>query len=407
MKRAIILLSVVGLFAYSNANAGTRTDERNEEYVPIQLTKAQQELTAGVNDLAFDMLNKVVRAEELEDTFLSPLSLSAALSMVVNGADGATYEQIASVLGFEGKSVEEINAYYKLIIEKLTTADSKVDFVSANSVWVKPGFKLLDSYVATVEDNYLAAVEDVDMGTRQGIARINQWCSQNTNGKIPKFFDQPEPSIVLFLANALYFKGSWEKEFTKAVTDFFNHADGSVSQMKMMRAFRGIPYYGNKQLKCVELLYGNGAYAMDLILPEEGVSLEDAAAYLAQDGAWDEVASNLCTRKVILRFPKFKIENDMPLNDMLKELGMVDAFTPKADFSKMTERALMISSVKQKTYVDVTEKGTEAAAITGITAVAESARPYEEPCKFIADRPFFFLIRERSTGVVLFVGLKA
>ena len=406
MKRTLTMMLMVAMLTACNSDDILPKD-RNKKYVPIELTRAQKEINGNVVKLAFNMLDYQVTPTTDKSLFLSPLSLSAALSMVANGADGATYDQMAALLGFEGKSVEEVNGYYDHIINALMRADRGVDFITANSVWVKPGFELLDSFENTVEDKFLAEVESVDMGSQKGIDRINQWCSANTNGKIPTILDKPDSALLLFLANALYFKGGWKMEFEKTETKDFHHANGTTSSKSSIVATRSMAYYADEKLKTVEIPYGNGAYVMDMILPHEDVTLEDAAAYLAEDGVWVKIINNFSSLEVDLQFPKFRIESDMVFNEMLQQMGMVDAFDSQAaDFSKMTEGDLMISFVRQKTYIDVTEKGTEAAAVTGV-GMEGSAGPPMDKYEFIADRPFFFLIRERSTGVILFVGLHA
>lgn len=406
MKRIIVILaSLVALTACSSPIDMPGVDERNENFTPIQLSAVQQEITTDVNSLAFDMLEyQVVEPRSVKDVFLSPLSLSATLSMLANGANGVTYEQIASVLGFKNKSVEDINAYYNLIIDALVNADRKVEFTSANSVWVDPEFELLDSYVNTVENNYAASVENVDMGTQKGVDRINKWCSTYTNGKITKFLDKPNDALLVLLTNALYFNGAWKDEFKTVENRMFTHANGTPKYIPTILSSGQYTYYEDECIQLVEILYGNGAYAMDLILPIEDMTLKEAAGYLSEDGVWNNVMNNLSDGYVSLLFPKFRIESDLMLNEMLCKFGMEDAFGSLADFSKMAEDGLMVSFVLQKTYVDVTEKGTEAAAITG-SGLAGASPNYS--MRFVANRPFFFLIRERSTGVILFVGLKA
>lgn len=403
MKRITFLLfSTLLLMSCSEGSQ----DDRNEKYQPIALSQSQKEITVGVNSLAFNLLDYVVQPANNKDTFISPFSLSACLSLIANGADSTTLEQMMAVLGFEGKSLEELNDYYELILNALSKADRKVDFLSANSVWVAPGLELYDDYVGRVEESYMAEVDNVDFSTQEGIDRINRWCSNHTNGKISKFLERPDNQLRLLLANALYFNGSWQDEFKVVLPRTFTHADGSTSTYDSMVATRQLAYYSDASISCVEIPYGNGAYVMDLILPNTSAAIDATAAYLQQENVWQQVVQGLTHKNVALRFPKFRIENSVEMTKMLKSLGMPEAFTPMADFSKMSPSELMLSWVLQKSYVDVTEKGTTAAAVTG-GGMIDSAAPPFDAVEFIADRPFFFLIRERSTGVVIFVGLKA
>jgi serpin B len=224
-------------------------------------------------------------------------------------------------------------------------ADRKVEFTSANSVWVDPEFELLDSYVNTVENNYAASVENVDMGTQKGVDRINKWCSTYTNGKITKFLDEPNDALLVLLTNALYFNGAWKDEFKTVENRIFTHANGTPKYIPTILSSGQYTYYEDECIQLVEILYGNGAYAMDLILPIEDMTLKEAAGYLSEDGVWNNVMNNLSDGYVSLLFPKFRIESDLMLNDMLCKFGMEDAFCSLADFSKMAEDGLMVSFV--------------------------------------------------------------
>lgn len=385
--------------------------EKNKDFVPVSLTKAQEGIRTETNSFAFNVFATLLEREaEMvgKNMMISPLSLSSALSMCVNGADGLTEEQMLQVMGYEGFTVDEMNSFYEVILDALVRADEKVDFLSANSIWHIKDIELYDSYKENISKVFSADVEEVDEFNADAVKKINEWCSEKTNGRIEEFIEKDRVNCKVKLINALYFKGEWTDEFDKPHKKAFNHENGSVSQLETISDVRTIKYGEDENFQCVEIPYGNGAFVMDLILPSEDISMKNAAKTLTAD-VWDSLTQSMTEDEVMLEFPVFDIKYGKELSEILIELGISSAFTA-ADFSKMSPTELLISQVLQKTYISVTEKGSEAAGVTDVTMVdvmAPEGTEGEKLTTFIADRPFFFIIRESSTGVIMFMGKKS
>jgi len=375
-----------------------------EESDPIVLTKAESELTTRSNDLGFNIFAEIEKAESLKDRFISPLSLSLALALTSQGAAGNTREEMLSVLGFDGYSASEMGAYFRKMTEGLEKADKTVSLSIANAIWASRMIKVKDSFISDAQKYFDSEVNVDDFSKSSTLSDINAWCSKNTNGKITSILDKLDPALMMVLLNALYFKGNWSDEFPEATAGKFTAIDGSSEKSKLMRRTGDYRYAEDKTFQAVELPYGNGSFVMDVLLPVDSKDFAKAAASL-DNAYWTALNAQMRSCEVALTLPVFKTEYNVELSDALKALGMKDAFTGNADFSAMSQTPLCIDFVKQKTYVDVNEKGTEAAAITAIGMKLTSVGPSEMKV-FKADRPFIYMIREVSTGAILFMGQK-
>jgi len=378
----------------------------NEEYEPIVLTKAEQELNQASNEFGFDVYHKIYSGD---DMLISPLSLSLALSMTANGAAGTTEKEMLSTLGFAGKDKETMNNYYQKMIGGLLAADSKTTFEVANSIWADGKIGVKKSFTDATTKYYSSEVYPADFSTQATVDQINKWCYDKTHGKIPSIMDKPDPDLVMALINALYFKGEWAFAFNeKTKKEDFATLGGSKNKVDMMSAEDKLLYAEYDGFSMVQLPYGNGAFCMDVILPAKNEDFAKAAARFDAK-TFDGLIGNRSNAIVNLKLPKFTFEYNTTLNNALIALGMETAFSnDKADFSEIADKPLKISVVKQKTFIDVNEKGTEAAAVTFIGVATTSVGPSPQPkiVDFFADRPFLFIIRENSTGAVLFIGQK-
>ena len=358
---------------------------------------------ASGSSFAFGLFQDIAAYDESDIVFISPLSASIALSMTAAGAEGATQEEMLRTLGFGGLSVKDLNAYNRGIIDLLSSDPEGVELNVANSLWVSDRFTLKSRYIRTAGSEYSARVSNLDFSDPASPSVINRWCAENTAGRIDKMIENIDPATQMYLLNALYFKGMWTTPFDAANTrkDIF-HGNRRDSEVEFMHRTASFPYYIGPEGALLELPYGEGSFVMDIFLPEEGVSAEEFAAGL--DGeALGTLTSLLQTDRIKVALPKFKAEYETSLNATLQRLGMRAAFTPSADFSGMSREPLMISEVKQKTFIEVNEEGSEAAAVTSVAVMRTSLAP--EPLEFRVDRPFVFLIRERTSGTVLFLGL--
>ena len=257
---------------------------------------------------------------------------------------------------------------------------------------------------------YNALFEGYDFAkdNKKALSAINSWASKQTEGMINPLLDELDPYSATLLMNAIYFKGSWADKFDSSFTrkEDFTKGDGAKTKVDMMNQTSNVSYYFDKNCSAISKTYGNGAFKMTFILPDEGITTAELAKGLDRT-ALERIIKRKGSEEVIIKIPKFETSFTIELNDMLKSLGMVDAFNPtKADFSSMSSHlSLYISRVLQKARIKVEEKGTEAAAVTVIDMKLTSAIPSPgEPLTFYATRPFLYTISEISTGAILFMG---
>lgn len=407
----VLLLAVAGaaVFAFSRMKKdGTKVIEEKEEFEEQEefeeegiLDEKGKDAMKEMNEFGF----KVFRAvQEGKDLFLSPMSLSMALSLVTGGAANQTEAAMMKTLGFEGWSKEEMGAYFRGLGKALLAADSTTTVEIANSIWAHNDTELKDEYVRWADENYGSTVEEEDFDAPETLNKINGWCAEKTHDKITSILDQLSAETKMLLLNALYFNGNWVDPFSYTYTGKFHALKGGDVETKLMEDTRRVSYYEEESMQAVSLPYGNGSYSAVIILPREGADFVKFAK--AFDGAaWERIVNGLDRERVHLTVPKFKMEYEVNLNKTLKELGMSVAFSNGADFSLLAKKSLKIGLVKQKTYVDFNEKGTEAAAVTAIAMLEATALPID-PIEFRADRPFLLAIRERKTGAILFLGQK-
>lgn len=410
MRAAFALLAALALAGCDLVGADRQPAEPTEISVsPLTEAVIQQSNAFGVSLFA------QVAAEDDENLMLSPLSASAALTMLLNGADGETYAQIREMLGYSSlQDLGAVNTSYQSLRAQLLAADPEVDLALANAVFHRPSYPLLAPFVERLTGAFDARVDALDFGSPSAVGAINGWASEQTRGRIPTVIDEINPNTVLFLLNALYFKGAWTTSFAPGATrpDLFRRADGRTVTVPMMSE-RKLPVraVGRDGYAAVELPYGRRNFSMVLMMPYDeqsacggfgpDVSPADFAARL-NAGLWAEATALLDAQatweEVPVTLPRFSFSTRKTLNDQLQTLGMVDAFTGAADLSRMSDAGGMVSFVQQDTFIAVDEAGTEAAAVTTV-AVAVSCE-----FAFFANRPFVFAIRERTTNTLLFIG---
>jgi len=374
------------------------------------LTIGEQQLVESSNTFGFKLLNEVVEQDGDKNIFISPLSVSMALGMTLNGADGDTYEAMKKTLELAGLTEEEINKSYASLIELLRSLDPEVIFQIANSIWYRQGFPTKQSFLDICQQYFDAVVEGLDFDDPAAVDIINNWVNESTNGKIEGIVDPPiNPLTVMFLINAIYFKGTWKYEFDEQDTQSapFYLLNGSAVQCQMMQQESTLAYYKNADFQAVDLPYGNGKYSMTVLLPSQDKNIDELITKL-NDSNWNEWMGSLIEQDVALYLPKFTLEYDLLMNDVLKAMGMEVAFdSGQADFTKMYDADqvglnLYISKVRHKTFIEVNEEGTEAAAVTSVEMTLESAGPSITTMR--VDRPFIFVIRENHSGSILFAG---
>ena len=363
----------------------------------------------------FNLFNEIRKTEQNKNIFISPFSVSIALAMTLNGAAGETEQAMANTLQLQGLSSELINAGYAELNQILLASDPKVTLAIANSLWARQGIPFKQDFLQRNTQFFGAEISGLDFDNPDASKTINNWVDTNTNGKIEKIVsDRIDPSTVMFLINAIYFKGTWQTEFdpSKTHTDVFHLATDEERQVPMMSRTGTYPYYENREVgfQAISLSYGDGRMSMYIFLPVRASNLNTFSGNLNAE-SWENWMSQFREQEVFLKVPKFRMEYEKQLNNTLQALGMDIAFdADRADFSRMASLDtlngnLYIEKVVHKTFIEVNEEGTEAAAATSVAIGVTSVQP--PPPQFIADRPFFFAIRDNDTKTVLFMGVVA
>lgn len=399
---ALVLSMTIGLLAGCASDGGNALITSPK----VKADTIGDEVVAANSKFAFDILRAVYAGDTKGNVFLSPASISTALAMTWNGADKSTKKSMAEVLGFDNIDEIIVNNGFAYLVDMLNRDENGIKVSLANSIWIRSGFSVLDSFKNVNSDYFAAAIEELDFSDPGAADIINKWVKDNTQGLIESIIDgEIHPATVMFLINTIYFKGNWKVEFDPDKTyesDFI--VDGAVKgSVDMMYQKGDTLFYDGGKYKMISLPYGSGGMFMDLILPDDD---SDMGGFINQFDIdeYNYALSNLAKKSdVVVAIPKFKTEYEVSLNDALIALGMSEPFTDAADFTKINEEGnLFISEVKHKSYIEVNEKGTEAAAVTSVeirlTAVLE-------PTEFIADHPFVYTIRDGETGTILFTGI--
>jgi len=381
---------------------------KNSDPVPIPadivLTPKSAQLVNSNNTFTFNLFRKTIESQG-QNTMVSPLSISLALSMTLNGAAGTTKTDMINALGLNGLSVAEINQIYLDLVTALKKADANVVMNVANSIWIRKSFTVLDSFITTNQHYYDARVERLDFNA-SALNTINSWVNEKTNAKIPKILDEISDNEIMFLINAIYFNGKWQIQFEKSKTQdgAFSLTSGGSVNVPLMKINEKFGYSEQAGYEALKMPYGRGKFGMVILLPDIGKTPAQVLAEMTPS-AWEALNNSLTpSSKVDVWFPRFKFSSGNDLKDILSSLGMSVAFSENlADFTKInSDGHLFITKVKHKTFIDVNEEGTEAAAATavgiGVTSVGPSG------LEFHVTRPFLFFITEEDTGAILFAG---
>ncbi|MDR2383250.1 MAG: serpin family protein [Prevotellaceae bacterium] len=371
---------------------------------PIAL-HIKQKVTTD-NTFAFDVFKATSADSKEANVFISPLSISMAFNMVLNGAVGTTLDEILETLCAKDYSVSDINEHSKLLRSELTGVDLSTQLSIANSIWYMQGFPVKDAFLEVNRTNYAAEVNALDFSSPNAAKQINDWCAKQTNDKIPTILDEIPDGAVMYLINAVYFKGIWTLKFDKNNTreENFYASDGKTNPVQIMRQTETFGYASDEYGEYLELLYGNKAFSMIVILPTENKTTEDIIEHLNNE-QWNSTIGSMYGRQVNLCLPRFKSECKYQMHkNILPELGMKIPFTGAANFSNISDIPTYISEVIHKTFVEVNEEGTEAAAVTSVGMFTSVNPDPSQPIDFIVNKPFVFVIRENSSGAILFMG---
>ena len=364
-------------------------------------------LAAADNEFGFDLFSQIQAKDKDKNIFFSPLSVAFALAMTYNGAAGETQQAMARTLKLDGMSLAEVNQASAALINTLTSADPKVEMVIANSLWARQGVEFKPDFLARNRQFFSAEIATLNFGSPQAKNTINNWVSGKTKGKIPAIIDQIDSRQVLFLINAIYFKGQWQTRFDKTLTknEPFHLLTGAQKQVPMMSQSGSYRYFQGDKFQALSLPYGNGDTSLYLFLPDQDSSLKNLLNGLNHQ-TWEQWMGKFRNTPGDVKIPRFKLDYETSLNEALKSLGMEVAFAEgRADFSGMrAQRDLFISEVKHKAIVELNEEGTTAAAATSVGIGITSVQPKPQRFTFIADRPFLMAIRNQQSGAILFMG---
>lgn len=393
--------------AAENGNANWSVNEEVDESFLI-LSDAQHEMVNNNNSFAFSLYNKTMG---MNSRVVSPLSVTYLMSMLANGADGETQQQILATLGWAGEgiqqpSLQDINDYSRMLIEKTARLDKAVTVEIANYVAVNKEFKLNSKFQKSVERDYKAGVESLNFTSPSTLKHINDWCNDRTHGMIPSIINELDPDAVSYLMNAIYFNGTWKDKFSKEETkqEMFRGYTRDIQYVDMMHRHGEYFYADGDGYSAVSIPYGNGAFRMTVILPSEGSFLRDVMASM-DGGKFQALQRSMEKCNVDLKIPRFTTEVDLPLNDIISALGAPLIFSSQADFSQFARGDFYVSKMFQKAKIEVSEEGTKAAAVTAAIMMMSAVRPEKKRnVVFHADSPFAYIISENSTGSIYFMG---
>jgi len=405
--KTILIFSVflsISMLALSCTKENTQPAEMKQ----VNLTEKQKQVVASSNTFGFGFFRKVADISGTSaNLMVSPLSVSMALGMTRNGAANATLESMTNTLGFSGMSDPEINESNKYIVETFSLLDPKVKVQIANSIWYRNTFTVEKPFVQTNQQYFDATATPLDFSKTSAVDVINAWVKEKTSNLIPKIIDQIPADAVMYLVNAIYFKGQWKYQFeTKnTVQKPFYIYGGNPIQVPSMIQHETLNYFKGNGFEAIELPYNQGNYNMVVLLPDADKNISDVISQLSMAN-WNTWSSQFALTDIQLQLPKFKYEyEEKNMKPILTALGMGVAFdSDHADFTRINSSGgLYISRVLHKTFIETNEEGTEAAAVTAVEIGVTSAGP-RLPYYFTVNRPFVYFIREKSTGTILFIG---
>ncbi len=399
-------VALLAIVAFGVASCDKTNPEKLGSGKDLLLTATEQQKAENDNRFAFELFRSATTSLKAnQNALLSPLSISTVLAMTGNGAAGETREAIENTLKLDGLDTETINAYYQKLMADLPALDPKTTLNIANSIWYRQGFQVLPAFLDVNRIYYNADVSALDFADPGAPDVINDWVDNKTKKKIPTIIDgNISDDMMMYLINAVYFKGAWEQRFDKAATKkgTFTLPNGTSLETDFMHVKHTFNVAVSTGVEAIELPYGNKKYSMILLKSRTNPTPGQPVEELVDQEVWQTLVGNLHPIETELALPKFKFSYENKLNDELIDMGMGIAFSNAADFSGINgKRNLSISEVKHKSFIEVNEEGTEAAAVTSVGIVLTSM---PQTYVFNVDRPFLFAIREMKTGLIVFIG---
>ena len=399
-----ILLSILGYLGMQPLTRLLAQPARPSDPTQMEAVTPDSRFVDANTRFGFKLFAQVFQRGD-KNVLLSPASVAIALGMTYNGASGQTQQAMQQTLALEGMSLEQVNQANQALLSQIQNADAEVTLTIANSLWAMAGLTFQSDFVQHNQTFYAADITQLDFSHPDAADRINAWVNNKTAGKIPQIVDQINPNDILFLINAIYFKGNWTTPFdpSNTIDRPFHLADGSVKSHPFMSQHGRYSYLETDQFQAVQLPYGKKRWQMLLFLPKPNSDLTRFVQSLTAEN-WQTWMQSFMASPGTIQLPRFRLEYGLSLIDALKALGMSIAFDPNhADFAAMTDRPAYISEVQHKTFMEVNEAGTEAAAATSVTVTTRAALP-QPPFQMTVDRPFFYAIQDETTGTILFTG---
>ncbi len=406
MKRFNVLLLLMSsvLFFTQCDPGGSPIDFEDEG--PLYQFGDQVAVINAQNDFGFDVFKDLHTAEPAENMFMSPMSISMAIGMLYNGAANGSATAIAETCKWDEMNINDVNEGYKGIMARLSNNDPAVQFDMANSIWHEQSFPAYPSFLEVNSEYYSSEVNALPFQDLASVDVINAWVSDKTNGKITSILDAISPEEVMFLINAIYFKADWTTSFDPELTyeSIFTSEDGTQNPVDLMPAYESTQrYFENDLFQAVDMTYGDEIYSMSVFLPKSGETVQSVIDEL-NPTTWETWTDSFLERPINLTMPKFTLEYETSLLETLTNLGMGVLFQPfGADLSNIAAANLFVTKVKHKTFIEVDEIGTEAAAVTVIGVGTTSVGINPTPTMTI-NRPFVYVIRENQTGTIMFMG---
>ena len=406
MKKAIPLLLLGSLLLFSQCNKeDTVKDPDPVAGLNCEANTEACQVSAANTEFGFNLFRELHEEAPDKNVFISPLSVATALSMTVNGAEGQTRADMMATLEQTGLSLEQANEGFRQLLTLLPALDPEVQLLLANSIWYRQGFPAKEPFLSANRDYFDSEVAELNFADPQARVTINNWVNSNTNGLIESIVDQPIPSnVVMYLINAVYFKGAWRHPFDPEFTApwEFQLENGSTTEVQMMNYGQGfLPYFENEMFQAIDLAYADSAFTMSVFLPKQGHTVDEVISQM-NNANWDLWTQSFVYQELFFQFPKFKMKYEESLVKVLTDMGMGLAFAPGlADFSGIADAALNIDEVRHKAVIEVNEEGSEAAAVTSVVIV-ETSVPLI-PMMYV-DKPFVFAIRDAQSNGILFIG---
>ena len=396
----IFVAAALAMVALTGCNDDKEKQEQQEPRAEIQLTQEQRVLAENGNEFAVDAFKAINNTED--NVLVAPYSLQQTLGMLANGAKGETLDEIIGALHTGAATVGGLNDFYKTVSAGLVGADKKVSLTLANAAWIAKGYTPCSDFASALKDSYNAETTSTDFSSRDALATINKWASSATNGKIGKAFDYLSPTTMFCLTNAMVFEGKWTRQFNAKATkkETFTNWQGGPDTCLMMHQHNDVGISNADDADMLELNYGNGSFVMDVIVPKDGRKINEYVTGLSLQRINDLISNLHGSAEVSVGLPRFEAKYEYNLIDKLKSLGIKKIFGG-GDLSGIANASgLAVTQYLQRLWVKVDEEGTKVASVTAssgeITAVMGGV--------FIVDSPFVYLIRERSTGVILAIG---